>query len=57
MIDQHHRLTINDEDATKGLSLIDIQTSFFILGIGLTLCCVVFLGELLSHKCIGGASE
>lgn len=57
MIDQHRRRTINEEDATKGLSLVDIQTSFYILGIGLTLCTVVFLWELISHKCRGSGRK
>lgn len=36
----------------KPLSLLDIQTSFLILGIGLTFSSVVFVSELLLHsKC------
>lgn len=51
MIDHHHRMTVNEEETSRGLSLVDTQTSFYILGIGLVFCTFVFLYEVLSHKC------
>lgn len=48
----HYRLTTpNEDESLKPLSLIDIQTSFFILGFGLAVCTFVFLWELLTGKC------
>lgn len=49
---EHYRLTTPGEDESmKPLSLLDIQTSFLILGIGLTFSSVVFVSELLHSKC------
>lgn len=49
----HYRLTSPRDmagESMKPLSLIDIQTSFYILGIGLVLCTIVFMSELFCSK-------
>lgn len=54
----HYRLvnTIQDE-STRPLSLVDTQTSFYILGIGLSFCAVVFVLELVHGQCTTAAAE
>ena len=51
MIDYHRRTTRKEGETTRGLSLLDTQTSFFILVIGLAGCTVVFLLERFNFKC------
>lgn len=50
----NHRITsIAEETGSKPFSLIDMQTSFYILGMGHIICTVVFLIEILVEQRIG----
>lgn len=51
IIDHYRLVTPNEDSSLRALSLIDIQTSFYLLGIGLTLCTIVFVAELTCDKC------
>lgn len=51
IIDHFRLVTPSEDESMKPLSLIDIQTSFYILAIGLSMCAVVFVAELLCSKC------
>ena len=51
IIDHYRLVTPNEDNSLRALSLIDIQTSFYLLGIGLTLCTIVFVAELTCDKC------
>lgn len=45
IIQEVHVNRRNDDDQLRKLSLNDLQTAFYILGIGLSVCLVVLLGE------------
>lgn len=45
---RYHRMAKSDE--AKAFTLVDMQTAFYILFIGLMLSCIVFIGELYVHR-------